>query len=144
MQRVLSAAVSISGQEVSAIGNGLLLFVGFTHGDNAPMVRDLATKVTNLRIFPSSDGRLQHALNDINGEVLAVPQFTLYAVTTRGRRPDFTQTLDADSASQLFDRFVTELHHLVGGRVATGVFGASMKVLLENDGPFTIMLDREA
>ncbi len=121
----------------------MLLFVGFARGDCEKATHDLAAKVVNLRIFPDSQGRLQHSLNETGGEVLAVPQFTLYASTDRGRRPDFTQALEPASASILFDSFVAELKCVVAGNVATGVFGADMRVALENDGPFTLMLTRE-
>ncbi len=143
VQRVSGASVSVSGKITGSIDRGILLFVGFTRGDSEKTVRDLAAKVVNLRIFPDSKGRLQHSLIDVRGEALAVPQFTLYASTARGRRPDFTQALGPDRASELFDQFVVELGQVSGSPAATGVFGADMKVSLENDGPFTIMLARE-
>ncbi len=143
VQRVLSASVTVSGNTTGSIGKGLLLFVGFTHGDDVNVVRELAQKAVNLRIFADASGRLQHSLNDVQGEVLAVPQFTLYGSTARGRRPDFIQAMDPQNANHLFDLFVAAVDQVVGTRVATGVFGAEMKVALENDGPFTLMLARE-
>ncbi len=143
IQRVLSASVSVSGERIGSIGNGALLFVGFTHRDNEKTVNELASKTVNLRIFPDDQGRLQHSLIDVGGEILAVPQFTLYASTARGRRPDFTKALAPEQASDLFDKFVLALGRVAKIPIATGSFGADMKVRLENDGPFTIMLARE-
>ncbi|MYD78793.1 MAG: D-tyrosyl-tRNA(Tyr) deacylase [Gammaproteobacteria bacterium] len=143
IQRVRSASVSVYGERIGSIGNGALLFVGFTHRDCEKAVTELAPKTVNLRIFPDEQGRLQHSLIDVGGEILAVPQFTLYASTNRGRRPDFTHALAPDQASDLFDKFVFALNRVANRPIATGKFGADMKVNLENDGPFTVMLARE-
>ena len=143
VQRALSASVSISGTVVGSIGQGVLLFAGFTRGDSATTAQELARKAINLRIFPDGHGRLQHAINDVQGEVLAVPQFTLYGSTSRGRRPDFIEALEPEQASQLFDVFVSALGEELNSPVATGRFGADMEVALVNDGPFTLMLARE-
>jgi len=143
LQRVLSASVSVSGQVAGSIDRGILLLVGFTHGDTGKSVRELAYKAIHLRIFPDSQNRLQHSLIDVCGAVLAVPQFTLYATTTRGRRPDFTQALEPAQASHLFDQFVGDLEMGLENKVATGVFGSDMKVVLENDGQVTVILTRE-
>ena len=143
IQRVRSASVSVSGERIGSIGNGALLFVGFTHRDSEKTIIELASKTVNLRIFPDEQGRLQHSLMDVGGEILAVPQFTLYASTARGRRPDFTQALAPEQASDLFDKFVLALGRITERPIATGRFGADMKVMLENDGPFTVMLARE-
>ena len=143
IQRVLSASVSVSGETSGSIGKGILLFVGFVRGDSQKTVQELAAKTVNLRIFPDEYDRLQHSLVDVAGKILAVPQFTLYASTSRGRRPDFTKALEPEKASKLFDQFVVALEQAVDGPVATGKFGAEMKVELINDGPFTVMLARE-
>ncbi len=143
IQRVRSASVSVSGERIGSIENGALLFVGFTHRDSEKTVTELALKTVNLRIFPDEQGHLQHSLIDVGGEILAVPQFTLYASTARGRRPDFTQALVPEQASDLFDKFVFALGRVANIPIATGRFGADMKVNLENDGPFTVMLARE-
>ena len=143
IQRVLSASVSVSGERIGSIGNGALLFVGFTHRDDEKIANELSSKSVNLRIFPDGQGRLQHSLIDVGGEILAVPQFTLYASTARGRRPDFTKALAPEQASDLFDKFVLALGRVAKRPIATGRFGADMKVKLENDGPFTVMLVRE-
>ena len=143
VQRVLGASVDISGATVGEIDEGLLLFAGFTHGDNSGIVRELANKVINLRIFEDAEKRLQYSVLDSGGAILAVPQFTLYALTNRGRRPDFTQALGPNIASELFDQFTEMLDELLGVPVARGKFGADMKVSLVNDGPFTITLQRD-
>ena len=143
IQRVRSASVIVSGERIGSIGNGALLFVAFTHRDSEKTVTELASKTVNLRIFPDDRGRLQHSLMDVGGEILAAPQFTLYASTARGRRPDFTQALAPEQASDLFDKFVLALGRIAERPIATGRFGADMKVVLENDGPFTVMLARE-
>ncbi len=144
VQRVLSASVSISGEVSGSIGKGVLLFVGFTRGDNQDLVHQLAHKTVNLRIFPDACGRLQHSLIDVQAEILAVPQFTLYGSTARGRRPDFTQALEPDKATELFDLFVRTFDQFANIKVAQGQFGADMLVSLENDGPFTLMLERNS
>ncbi len=144
VQRVLSANVTASGEMLGKIDRGLLLFVGFTDGDNALTVQQLAGKVANLRIIADQSGRLQHSVLQVKGEILAIPQFTLYADASRGRRPDFTKALRPQDASQLFDQFVEALSGFMGATVAQGKFGAYMKVSLVNDGPFTVMLAKES
>ncbi len=144
VQRVTSASVAVDGQTVGEIGKGLLLFVGFTHGDNPHIAGELASKAVNLRIFEGQTQRLDYSVLDTDGEVLAVPQFTLYALTSRGRRPDFTQAMAPDAANQLFGQFVDALNQLMETPVATGIFGANMEVSLVNDGPFTVMLERNS
>lgn len=143
VQRVLGASVVISGVTVGEIDQGLLLFAGFTRGDNASIVRELANKVVNLRIFEDAERHLQYSVLDSGGAILAVPQFTLYAMTNRGRRPDFTHALEPHRASELFDEFAQTLDELLGFPVARGKFGADMKISLVNDGPFTLMLQRD-
>ncbi len=143
VQRVIGASVVISGVTAAEIEKGLLIFVGFTHGDNTGIVRELANKVVNLRIFEDAEQRLRFSVLDSGGAILAVPQFTLYALTNRGRRPDFTQALEPQRASELFDQFAQALDELLGVPVARGIFGADMQVSLVNDGPFTITLQRD-
>ena len=141
LQRVLDAKVEVSGKTIGKIDAGLLLFVGFTRDDNPSVARKLAQKVVNLRVFPDEAQRLQYSVVDQNKQILAVPQFTLYASMSRGRRPDFTQALNPDDARNLFLKFVDDLSQLTEQEIETGEFGALMKVALNNDGPFTIMLE---
>ncbi len=139
-QRVSAASVSVEGESVGAIGEGLLLFVGFRKGDVSDSLERLAQKAVNLRIFEDGSGRLNHSVLDVGGDILAVPQFTLYADTGRGRRPDFVNAMPPGEASPMFDAYVAALADVLGKPVATGVFGANMDVALVNSGPFTIML----
>ncbi len=144
VQRVLSAEVTVSGKTIGEIDEGLLLFVGFTNGDDESMVQYLVNKTVNLRVFADQTGRLKNSVLEVAGDVLAIPQFTLYANTSKGRRPDFTKALHPKAASKLFDQFVSKLSVLTSAKVAQGKFGAYMKVSLVNDGPFTVMLTKES
>ena len=145
VQRVNSSNVTVDGSVVGSVGRGLLLLVGFG-ADDTPEVLPAklaaaAEKVAHLRIFPDDAGRFHLSVLDVGGEILAVPQFTLYADTTKGRRPDFFRALHPEQATHRFDEFVEALRTTGVRNVATGVFGAHMKVALENDGPVTILLE---
>lgn len=133
VQRVTRASVAIDGREVAAIGEGLLVLLGVTAGDDAARTDRLAEKVRLLRVFEDDSCRMNASLGD--REVLCISQFTLYADTRRGNRPSFTQAAPADLARPLYDRFCDAL----GAR--RGVFGARMAVELVNDGPVTLMLE---
>lgn len=139
-QNVREAAVTIGGRLSSAIGKGLLLLVSFAKDDDEEIVRKMAGKVAALRIFPDENGKTNLSLGDTGGEILSVPQFTLYASVRGGRRPAFTASLEPKEASRLFDYFNDCLKDL-GLRVSSGVFGADMDVSLVNEGPFTLILD---
>jgi D-tyrosyl-tRNA(Tyr) deacylase len=140
VQRVSHARVQVDGEDVAAIGRGLLALVGVTHTDTAEDVRYIAEKVANLRLFPDGGGRFDRSVLDIAGEVLVVSQFTLYAETRRGRRPSFVAAAAPEVAAPLVDALVARLQE-TGLRVQTGRFGAMMQVELMNDGPVTIMVD---
>lgn len=141
LQRVTSASVSTDGTEIAAIGPGLLVFLGVGHGDDAATADALASKVAGLRVFRDADGRTNRSLVDTAGGAIVVSQFTLYADTSRGRRPGFTDAADPALAEQLYLRFAVALRDAGVGDVKTGSFGAEMAVELVNDGPFTIWLD---
>jgi len=141
---VAGASVEIDGSAVAGIGPGLLLLTGFGRGDDASVVPPMADKITGLRVFEDRRGRFQYSVNEAGGDILAVPQFTLYGDTRRGRRPDFTAALEPPTASALFDEFAAALRGRCNGAVETGRFGAHMKVGLVNDGPVTLMLERGA
>lgn len=143
IQRVTHAEVKVDEEVVGAISGGILALVGFGAADTESTFSALLEKMVNLRIFSDERGRFQHSLLDIKGELLLVPQFTLYADTSRGRRPGFDSALAPESARELFDKLVAKAQTLALGRVATGRFGAHMKVSLLNDGPVTILLDNE-
>ena len=141
LQRVNNAQVTVEGRVVGRIERGLLLLVGLGQGDDESRLKPAAEKVVNMRIFPDDKGRFHFSTLDIEGEILAVSQFTLYADTSKGRRPDFFSALEPTKARELFEKFVSEIQALGVKRVETGEFGAEMKVALENDGPVTIMLE---
>jgi len=141
IQRVCSSDVNVYGKTIGKIDQGLLLLVGFGRDDVDVNLERMAKRVVNLRIFSDDSGRFQYSVLGIEGGVLAVPQFTLYGDTRKGRRPDFTQALEPTLATKLFDQFVNELRNAGVDRVETGQFGADMKVSLTNDGPVTLMLE---
>ncbi len=142
LQRVNHASVVVEGETVGAIDRGVLLLVGLGKEDTKDNLLPMAHKVSNLRIFPDEKGRFHFSVKDIQGEVLLVPQFTLYGDLKKGRRPDFFSALEPHVASPLFDQFVEIFREIPEiSTVATGVFGAYMKVSLENDGPVTLLLE---
>jgi D-aminoacyl-tRNA deacylase len=140
IQRVSRAEVRVAGRQVAAIGRGLVVLVGVGHGDTAAIAEQLANRCVDLRIFRDEAGKTNLALADVAGEVLAVSQFTLFADTSRGRRPSFLGAASPDLGAELYERFASALEAR-GVRVARGVFGAEMEVELVNDGPFTLWLD---
>lgn len=141
IQRVSRASVTIVGEQVAAIGAGLLLLVGFGRTNASPDLQAIAGKISTLRVFPDAHGRFNYSLLDIKGGALLVPQFTLYADTSRGRRPDFAGAMPPAAAETLFDEFVNIMSKTGVPQIETGRFGADMQVELVNDGPVTIMLD---
>jgi D-aminoacyl-tRNA deacylase len=141
LQRVSRAEVRIEGTAVGTIGRGHLLLVGFTEGDGDAELEWMADKVVGLRVFPDDEGRMNRSLDEIDGELLVVSQFTLYGDTRKGRRPSFVSAAPPDLAIPLYERFVAMLRTRVA-KVETGEFGAMMDVELINDGPVTLMLER--
>jgi len=140
VQRVSEASVALDGQVVGAIERGLLVLLGVTHSDSEAEAAALARKIAGLRIFEDAAGKFNLALNDVDGAVLVVSQFTLYGDARKGRRPSFTDAARPEQAESLIQRFV-ELLRGEGLPVQTGVFGAIMAVHLVNDGPVTLWLD---
>lgn len=141
LQRVSEARVTVDGKTIAGIGRGLLILVGVGRGDGKEQARDLAEKTVHLRIFDDEDGKTNLSVRDVNGEALVVSQFTLYADTSRGRRPGFTDAALPDAAAPLVDLFASLLESH-GVPTQTGRFGAHMQVGLVNDGPMTILLER--
>jgi D-tyrosyl-tRNA(Tyr) deacylase len=142
LQRVSRAEVRIDGRTTAAIKRGIALLVGISKQDRADVFPRVARKLIDLRIFEDKSGKMNCSLREIGGEILAVPQFTLYGETRKGRRPSFTQAALPQDAAPLFDAFVTALA-AEGVPVKTGTFGAKMAVELVNDGPVTFILDLE-
>ncbi len=140
LQRVTSAAVSVDDVTVGEIGLGLVVLLGVGPDDDESIADALARRVVELRIFRDGEGRTNRSLMDVDGSVLAVSQFTLFADTRRGRRPGFTGAATPEVAERLYARFAAAIGD-IGVTVATGRFGAEMAVSLVNDGPFTLWLD---
>ncbi|CAN5215356.1 D-aminoacyl-tRNA deacylase [soil metagenome] len=141
LQRVASARVRVDDRVAGEIGEGLLLLVGFTHGDSVEQLTWMAEKVAGLRIFRDDDGKMNRSLEEVGGSALVVSQFTLYGDAQKGRRPSFVGAARPETAIPLYDRFVLELRAR-GVPVQTGEFGAMMQVELVNDGPVTLFLER--
>lgn len=140
VQRVTSASVDVEGEIVGEISDGLMVLVGFGQNDTAREADYLAGKLAKLRIFEDENGRMNKSVRDIGGQILLVPQFTLYAHTKKNR-PSFHKALSPDRATELFDYFTDKCGEQVP--VETGEFGAFMKVKLLNNGPVTILLEKE-
>lgn len=142
LQRVAQAEVRVDGEAVGSIQRGYLLLVGFRSGDDEETLRWMAEKVRGLRLFPDSEGKMNLPIDEVGGEILAVSQFTLYGDVRKGRRPSFVGAAEPEEAERLYDRFV-DLLRAGTIPVATGSFGASMQVDLVNDGPVTLVIERE-
>ena len=141
IQRVSKASVTVEGQIISSIGNGLLILLGIGHGDGEEQAQFLAEKVANLRIFEDDQGKTNLSVLDVHGEAIVVSQFTLYADTRKGRRPSFIDAALPDAAEPLVNRFI-ELLRGHGVPTQMGKFGAHMQVEIHNDGPVTIWLEK--
>ncbi len=140
LQRSKEASVTVNNQVISTIDGGLTILVGFTYGDTVNDIDYLINKIINLRIFDDENHVMNKSLLDINGSILSISQFTLYANTDSGRRPSYSDALEPVAANILYDLFNEKLRALKIN-VQTGIFGADMKVLLINDGPVTIVIE---
>lgn len=141
IQRVKNASVQIGGTVKSSIGHGLLVFAGFEESDSNDDLDWLSKKITQLRIFNDEQGLMNLSVKDMGGEILVVSQFTLHASTKKGNRPSFIKAAKPDLAIPLYNAFVKHMEAELGKPVATGEFGADMKISLINDGPVTIVMD---
>ncbi|MEO0094205.1 MAG: D-aminoacyl-tRNA deacylase [candidate division WOR-3 bacterium] len=142
IQRVNSARVETGSPAkiVGAIEKGLLVFLGIGKNDTTETVQKMAQRIPQLRIFEDDQGKMNRSLKEIGGEILVVSQFTLYADTSQGLRPSFSEACEPNRAKELYERFIAELRYS-GLKTETGIFGAKMKVKLENDGPVTFILE---
>ena len=140
LQRVNRADVSVDGKIIGKIGKGFLLLMGVCNGDTKEDVDRLVKKICALRIFADENGKTNLSLSDVNGALLVVSQFTLYADCRKGNRPSFINAGAPDHANALYEYFIAEAKKLVP-EVEKGEFGADMKINLENDGPFTLILE---
>ena len=143
LQRVSKASVTVDDEIVGEIGRGFVILLGVTHTDTQQEADWLANKVAGIRLFEDDQGKMNASLADVDGEFLVASQFTLYGDTRKGRRPSFTNAARPEQAEPLVDYFCDKLREK-GFAVATGVFGAHMHVDIHNDGPVTLMLEREA
>ena len=142
VQRSLEASCVVDGNVVGSIDKGFMILVGFTHTDTLEEIKLLTRKIAGLRVFEDECGKLNKSIKDVNGSILAISQFTLYADCKRGNRPSFTEAMYYEKANDMFNIFVEELRQY-DINVETGVFGADMKIKFTNDGPVTIILDNE-
>ena len=141
IQRVSEASVTIEGKRVADIKAGLLILVGIEDADTQEDINWLSAKIVKLRIFGDDEGLMNRSIEDINGDVIVVSQFTLHAATKKGNRPSYIRAAKPDIAIPLYEAFVLQMEKDLGKKVQTGEFGADMKVALINDGPVTIIID---
>ena len=144
IQRVSKASVTIEGVKVASIGNGLLILLGIVEDDTQEDIKWLSNKIVNLRVFGDENDFMNLSLLDVNGEIIAVSQFTLHASTKKGNRPSYIKAAKPDIAIPLYEAFVKQLEMDLGKQIQTGEFGADMKVELLNDGPVTIIIDSKS
>lgn len=141
VQRVKESSVKVDGKIVGKSDYGYMILVSFTSGDNEKVIDFMVNKICNLRIMDDSDGVMNKSILDIGGNILSISQFTLYADTKKGNRPSYINALRGEEATLLYDLFNQKLSEFV--HVETGIFGADMEVSLINDGPVTIILEKE-
>lgn len=139
VQRVKSSSVTIDNKLYNSIDKGLMVLVGFTEGDNTSDIDYIVKNIVNLRIFDDESGIMNKSIIDIEGSILSISQFTLYADTKKGNRPSYINALNGSIATKLYDEFNNKLKNFVNTK--TGIFGSDMQVSLINDGPVTIIID---
>ncbi|TWJ02315.1 D-tyrosyl-tRNA(Tyr) deacylase [Mucilaginibacter frigoritolerans] len=141
IQRVLAANCTVEGKITGAIESGFLVLLGIEDADTTEDVQWLAQKITGMRVFGDENGLMNKALADIDGGILLISQFTLFAQTKKGNRPSFLRAAKPDKAIPLYEQMIGALESLTGKKTETGIFGADMKIALTNDGPVTIIMD---
>ena len=141
LQRVASASVTVEDKIVGEIQKGILVLVGIEDADTQEDIDWLVAKITQLRIFGDDNGVMNLSVEEVNGDVLVVSQFTLHAATKKGNRPSYIKAARPEIAIPIYEKFVNTLENKLGKKVPTGIFGADMKVALLNDGPVTIIMD---
>jgi len=141
LQRVSEACCRVDGEITGQIGLGFLVLLGIEEDDTNDDVQWLAQKIAGMRVFSDENGLMNKALADVNGDILLISQFTLFAQTKKGNRPSFIRAARPDKAIPLYEQMVSTLATLTGKKIATGVFGADMKISLVNDGPVTIIMN---
>lgn len=141
LQRVASASVTVEDKIVGEIQKGILVLVGIEDADTHEDIDWLVTKITQLRIFGDDNGVMNLSVEEVNGDVLVVSQFTLHAATKKGNRPSYIKAARPEIAIPIYEKFVNTLENKLGKKIPTGIFGSDMKVALLNDGPVTIIID---
>ena len=141
IQRVSQAAVEIDGKVHGAIGSGLMILAGIEESDGREDIEWLAKKCANLRIFDDENGIMNRSLLETGGDILLISQFTLHAMTAKGNRPSYIRAAKPQTAIPVYNEFIAALEGWLNKKIATGIFGADMKVTLTNDGPVTIIID---
>lgn len=141
IQRVSHASCSIAGEINGEIAHGFMVLLGIEDSDTDEDLTWLAQKIANMRVFSDENGLMNKALADVQGNILLVSQFTLFAATKKGNRPGFTRSARPEYAIPLYEKMIVELAKLTGTKIQTGVFGADMQISLVNDGPVTICID---
>lgn len=141
IQRVTEAKCVVDGKTTGAIGPGFLVLLGIEDADTMEDLQWLAQKISGLRVFGDENGLMNKALVDVDGDILLISQFTLFAQTKKGNRPSFIRAAKPEKAIPLYEKMIIVLEEITGKKVATGIFGADMKISLLNDGPVTIIID---
>ncbi|MBB3700979.1 D-tyrosyl-tRNA(Tyr) deacylase [Flammeovirga yaeyamensis] len=141
IQRVTQAKVEIEGEVKGQIDGGFLILLGVTHDDNSSDIEWLSKKITGLRVFSDEEGKMNRSLQDVEGNILLISQFTLHASTKKGNRPSYINAAPPKVAIPLYEEMITALESNLGKKIETGEFGADMQVSLLNDGPVTIIID---
>lgn len=141
IQRVKHASVTVNGEKVADIGQGMMILLGIEDSDNQEDIEWLCKKITSLRIFDDEDGVMNLPIGTIGGEMLIISQFTLYASTRKGNRPSYIRAAKPEISKPLYEDFCKAIETMTGKKPATGIFGADMKCELLNDGPVTIIID---
>ncbi len=141
IQRVSQAKVVIEGNVNGEIGQGFMILVGIEEADGAEDIAWLTKKIVNLRVFDDQNGVMNRSILDAGGDILLISQFTLHALTAKGNRPSYIRAAKPDISIPLYEAFIKSLEEAMGKKIATGIFGADMKVSLTNDGPVTILID---
>jgi D-tyrosyl-tRNA(Tyr) deacylase len=141
IQRVTEASVTVDNEITGSVEKGLLVFVGIEDADTTEDIEWLSSKIVNLRIFDDAEGVMNKSVTDVDGNILLVSQFTLHASTKKGNRPSYIKASKPEIAIPMYEKMIAQLEKELGKKIATGVFGADMKVRLLNDGPVTILID---
>lgn len=141
IQRVTCSNLYIDGSLISQIKQGLVVLIGISKSDSENVIDKLVKKLLNLRVFEDENSKMNYSILDIEGEILLVSQFTLYADTKKGNRPSFINAADPKNAEPLYNKFIEKLHIVLGDNIKTGRFGANMQIELVNDGPVTIIVE---